>query len=273
MRTTQRRPRAWITLRHQPPYRSGAFCEGMERLGYVAVNRHPEEKDVAPHDVVVTWNLNPRYRGAAHAAKVNGAALIVAENGYIPRAGESWYALARDGHNGSGYWFVGKEDRWAKLGRTIKPWAYDPKGHVVVADQRGIGSEIMRSPSNFIDHITPKLRRIFARRDKKDIPEFRPRFHPGRHAPKTTLAQDLQGARALVTWASNAANEALLMGYPAFRTAPFHVNPAVQSELLHLPEPIETDREAGFRVLAWAQWSLAEVRDGSAFKSLLRDLA
>ena len=77
--------RAWITLRHQPPYRSDAFAEGFERLGFKAEMRFPSPGAVRKDDVVVTWNLNPRYRPAAQEATRAGAALIVAENGYVGR--------------------------------------------------------------------------------------------------------------------------------------------------------------------------------------------
>lgn len=265
---------AWITLRHQPPYRSDAFANGFETLGFKVKLMFPGTGVVQPQDVVVTWNLNPRYRGAAHEAKKSGAALIVAENGYIPakHASEHWYALARDGHNGSGYWFVGGPERWDALGQTIQPWQDHPRGHVLICDQRGIGSEIMKCPRPFFEPLLPKLKNVFARHNKKAIPEFRLRAHPGRHVSKRTLAEDMEGARAVVTWASNVANEALLAGYPVFRVAPFHVNSATHTDLTLLPDPPETDRETGFQRLAWAQWSLTEIGDGTAFEYLLQDV-
>jgi hypothetical protein len=265
---------AWITLRHQPPYRSDAFADGFEALGFKVRMAFPPANTVKPDDVVVTWNLNPRYRDAAKEANKAGAALIVAENGYIPRRSdtEPFYALARDGHNGSGFWFIGEEDRWTPLGRGLHEWRHNPKGHVLVCDQRGIGSELMRCPRPFYEPLVPKLKRIFARIDKKNVPEFRLRAHPGRHDSKRTLAQDLEGARAMVTWASNAANEALLMGYPAFRCAPFHVNEAVLSDLTLMPDPPHPDRLAAFKKLAWAQWALSEITNGTAFRCLLQDV-
>ena len=265
---------AWITLRHQPPYRSDAFADGMERLGFKVVMGFPPDRAVKPEDVVVTWNLNPRYRDPATQALNAGAALIVSENGYVTKAGSPtpYYALARNGHNGSGMWFVGKEDRWADLGRTLAPWGGAPGGYILIADQRGIGSELMKCPPPFYETLVPRINRIFAKIDKKRIPQIKLRAHPGRTPSKTTLAQDLSGARAVVTWASNVANEALIAGVPSFRVAPYHVNEAVLSDLNELPAPPVTDRLAGFKKLAWAQWALPEIEDGSAFRHLLRDV-
>lgn len=265
---------AWITLRHQPPYRSDAFAEGLESLGFVAKLQFPEPGEVKPQDVVVTWNLNPRYRAPAHEAKRVGAALLVSENGYVFRKGsqEHYYALARDGHNGSGYWYVGPEDRFTPLGRPLAPWQPTPGGHVLIADQRGIGSEIMRCPRGLYEHVVPKLKRLYARVDKKAIPEFRLRAHPGRHAPARSLEEDLKGAQAVVTWASNVANTALLHGIPAFRLAPYHVNDAACPDISKITAPDRPDREAAFRRVAWAQWALHEISEGRAFKHLLADV-
>lgn len=265
---------AWITLRHQPPYRSDAFADGFEGMGFKTKMAFPGPNDVKPDDVVVTWNLNPRYRGAAHEAKKVGASLIVAENGYVSKRSttEHYYALARDGHNGSGFWFVGDEDRWTPLERTIQPWHDNPTGHILIADQRGIGSDIMKCPRPFYEPLLPKLKSIFARHDKKMKPEFRLRAHPGRHGAQRSLHEDMKGARAVVTWASNVANEALLAGYPTFRVAPFHVNEAALTDLSLMPNPPQTDRLSAFRKLAWAQWSLTEISDSTAFRCLLQDV-
>lgn len=264
---------AWVTLRHRPPYRSDAFAAAFEDLGFKVRMQFPDNHDVQPDDVVVTWNLNPRYRGAADAARRVNATLIVAENGYLPSLTkpEPYYALALNGHNGSGLWYVGAEDRWSPLGYTLADWQSNPDGYILIADQRGIGSELMRCPRPFFEAVEPKIKRIFAKVDKKRIPEIRLRAHPGRHAPKTTLKQDLAGARAVVTWASNVANEALVAGVPTFRVAPYHVNQAALDDLTLLPNPPKPDRVEAFKKLAWAQWSLSEIENGTAIRCLLRD--
>lgn len=265
---------AWITLRHAPPYRSDAFASGFEELGFQARMQFPPDNSVRPDDVVVVWNLNPRYRPPAEQAIKAGAALVVAENGYVPKAGDPdhYYALARNGHNGSGTWFVGTEDRWAPLGRSIAPWQDNPEGYILIVDQRGIGSDLMKCPRPFYETVAPRIQRIFAKVDKKRIPSVRLRQHPGRHQPSQSLEADLEGARAVVTWASNVANLALLRGIPSFRCAPYHVNAAALPDLNELPHPPRPDRLDAFKKLAWAQWSLTEIHDGTAFRHLLRDV-
>lgn len=271
----RQRPRAWITLRRRPPYRSDAFAKGFEALGYVPSLTFPAAENIAPGDVVVVWNLNVRYRPVAAAAKTAGAALIVAENGYIPRAGsmEPFYALARDGHNGAGFWFVGADDRWSALGQTIYPWRgqWSPDSYVLLANQRGIGSELMKCPRDFVALGTDRIKRVYKQAGER-TPAVTVREHPGRHKSTVTLKDHFAGARALVTWASNVANLACLIGIPAFRMAPYHVNEAVHDDLGLLPNPPEPDRLAAFRKLAWAQWSLTEIESGAAFRCLLQDI-
>lgn len=220
----------------------------------------------------MTWNLNPRYRQVAEYAKQNGAYLLVAENGYVQkhRDLEPFYALARDGHNGSGMWFVGSGDRWGKLNQPLHPWRRN-EGYVLIAGQRGIGSEIMKCPRNFVDSTQIKLRRILDKGGQKKV-KIAVRLHPGRHAPLRSLRDDLAGARCVVTWASNVANTALIYGIPAFRMAPYHVNDAVIGDVAKIVDPPLADREEGFKKLAWAQWSLSEIDSGAAFTHLLQDV-
>lgn len=266
---------AWITLRHEPPYRSGAFAQGFERLGFSTVLQHPEVGKVRQGDVVVTWNLSPRYRGAAIEAKSCGAALIVSENGYIQKHKDTtpYYALARDGHNGSGFWFVGAPGRWESLGHKFGPWRADlERGCVLLANQRGIGSELMRSPHTLVESLVPKLERhlksVIGDKNSRVVV----REHPGRHAVGTPLSEHLRGARAVVSWSSNVLNLATLCGIPSFRTAPYHVNDSVFDNLSLIGRAPEPDREVAFERMSWAQWSLHEISSGEAFKTLLQDV-
>ena len=88
---------------------------------------------------------------------------------------------------------------------------------------------------------------------------------------KQSLAADMKGARAVVSWSSNVLNEAILAGYPSFRLAPYHVNDAILDNLDDILDPPQKDREAAFGRLAWAQWDLKDIASGTAFKHLLQD--
>ena len=85
------------------------------------------------------------------------------------------------------------------------------------------------------------------------------------------LAADLDDCWALVTHASNAAVEAVLAGVPVFVTGPSAAAAMGSLDLDAIEQPVMPEgRRAWAERLAAAQWSLAEIRNGTAW-SALRD--
>lgn len=252
-------------IRNKPHYRHDAFMSGLAACGFDAVRSDSSNHDLGPGDLLVTWNLYGRYRSAFVNAEKRGARTIVAENGYVGQdaAGRQFYALGYRGHNGYGWWFPGGPERWAALGLTIAPPVDRPDGYVLVADQRGIGHPDWASPRDFVEQARAALRAA-------GIGPVRVRYHPGRHQPQAPLEDDLAGARLVVVWSSNVANAAMLRGIPAVRMGPYHVNSALPRWRGSGPVPPVGDRLAGFRDLAWAQWSVDEIAAGAPFRHLLR---
>ena len=79
----------------------------------------------------------------AHQWEKLGGTVIVAENGYLQQTDKTYYALFTHGHNGSGWFPVGADDRFAKLSFAIKP-PRDDGEYILVREQRiGIGSQLM----------------------------------------------------------------------------------------------------------------------------------
>src|SRR5687768_9343697 len=129
-------PVAACVIRSGPVYRQECFIAGLKACGYEVVLKaqsHPK-----PEDLIVVWNRNAQYDWYAQRYERAGAAVIVAENGWIGRArdGGKLYALARDHHNGAGRWVEGQEDRWARCGVELQPWRSDGESILVLA-QRG----------------------------------------------------------------------------------------------------------------------------------------
>jgi hypothetical protein len=84
-----------------------------------------------------------------------------------------------------------------------------------------------------------------------------------------TLQADLQGAWALVTHMSAAANEALLAGVPVFLTGRCAATPMESGPLSMIEQPRLPDgREEWAAGLAAMQWTLDEMRAGMAWKAL-----
>ncbi len=254
-------PTAYIHLRSDPHYRLDAFTQGFTRLGF-HVEHHPPYSPMNEGDVAVIWNKTARSLGALKNA--GDGAVIVAENGYY---GEERYALALDGHNGSGRWYVGDRPRLDALQIDFQPLVSPQTGKVVIAGQRGIGSPAMRSPGYHAQQIEASLINRGYR------PLVRP--HPGRHAPTSTLAEDLEGAEALVVWSSNCATEGLIRGIPVYFDAPHIVTEPAAIPWFKFgagvvaPTRTEEMRQAAFLRLAWAQWSVDEIRHGAPFQVLL----
>lgn len=254
-------------IRPGPEYRRDAFAAGLKAIGYQYCEGWQGQvpnKD----DLLIIWNRYAHFDFTAQTFERAGATVLVAENGYIgaDEKGHKLYALARNGHNGSGTWHVGNEDRWGKLGIPVQAWREDGR-HILIIGQRNIGSPLMASPMGWEQKMAADLRRITRR-------EVRVRHHPESRnvaiRPKTTLEDDLRGAWAVVTWASAGGVKALVSGIPVFFAAPHWIaSGAASRQVERIDNPPLPDRMAALRRLAWGQWTLKEIESGLPFRYLL----
>jgi hypothetical protein len=263
-------PTAYVHIRETPHYRRDSFTQGLSRLGYTVVTDTPKAP-LDRKDVVVCWNKTARSTQAISFARLGGAAVIITENGYYGRDenGIAPFALALDGHNGSGRWFCGGPERLSALNIDFKPLRMPREGRVLVAGQRGIGSNVMRSPWGFDQQASNWLRSAGY--------EPKVRLHPGdreRTATPPPLMEDLADCDALVVWSSNCATEALIAGVPTYFMAPTIVTAGAATMLSvsnhdlplpHVGEPFQ----AAFERMAWGQWSVRELSSGEPFRLLL----
>lgn len=253
---------AYILIRDQPPYRREAFCQGAIANGFRVSHGYPHKCN--PDDVVVIWNRYAHWHDAACVADRAGAKVIVAENGYMGKDQDArqFYALALDGHNGSGSWKVGGPERWKALGIELKPWRQDGR-HIVVRQQRGIGTSQMASPPHWHD----KMAKLLQATTKRPVVI---RQHPALCQIRRPLFVDLENAWALVTWASSDAGKALVQGIPVFYCAPHLVcEDACRKWAGDIEDVLMGDRLGAMQKMAWAQWSVDEIASGVAFRHLL----
>lgn len=83
------------------------------------------------------------------------------------------------------------------------------------------------------------------------------------------LAEDLQGAWALVTHTSNSAVEALLHGVPVFCTGDCAASHLALSDVVNIEKPFRPEgRLSMAAVLAANQWTLAEIAAGDAWRAV-----
>ncbi|MHA2067163.1 MAG: hypothetical protein ACXABY_22575, partial [Candidatus Thorarchaeota archaeon] len=259
--------RALCRLREHPHYRRDSFVAGLRRCGFsVECTPHwsnPVEFSPKVDDVLVIWNIYGYNQQLIKNFYYVGAKVLVVENGYMgkDREGRQYYAIARDGHNGSGKWFVGNTDRFSLLGLEPQPWR---KGgnYIVVRGQRGIGSSPMKSPPNWHADCIRRLSQYTHR-------EIKFRAHPGNNDKEVGLDKALENCHSLVTWASSEAGRALLRGIPAFYEAPNHVcELAMKRGIEEVEYPLRNNiaREKAFHQMSWAQWSVDEISSGEPFK-------
>lgn len=199
-------------------------------------------KRIGVPEVFVTWNRIGAADQTAREFEARGLPVIVAENAAWGNEfqGRRWYSLARTYHNTAGMFPVGGPERWDRLDFELQAWR--TSGERVVLPQRGIGPKSVAMPRDWPGRQVGRIR-----------------SHPGARQCKP-LEEDLANAGQVVTWGSGAAIKALMWGIP------------VES---HMPNWIgeqnntNEGRLAMFRRLAWAQWTLEQIENGTAFEHLL----
>jgi len=247
--------RALCLVREALHYRRDAFLSGLRAAGFKVV---PTLKTPGPGDALVIWNRYGWYAAEANRFEAAGARVVVAENGYLGKAwcGGNWYALSIGHHAGAGKWRIGGPERWDALGVELAPWRSGDE--IVVLGQRGIGEPGIAAPDRWAE----RARRRFGGR-------IRP--HPAdKSVAAVPLAGDLANAKAVVTWHSGAALQALLLGVPVFYEFDRWIGAPAARHVSKFGEPLRDDaaRLSMFRRLAWAQWQLEEIRSGEAFQGL-----
>ncbi|MFQ6016776.1 MAG: hypothetical protein ACE5KF_01145 [Kiloniellaceae bacterium] len=224
----------------------------------------------SPADVLITWTVHRGLKESnARAFEAAGGRVLVCEEAYFRRVnGEKHFAIALSDHNGAGRWYVGGPERWASFGIEVKPWRKYGH-HILVREQRGIGSAKMASPPGWHDDVMARLR---AMTDRPLVFRAHPksRAYPDKAVRQPPLEQALQGAHAVVTWASSIAGHALVAGVPVFYEAPHIVcEGACKRGLADIESPATGDRLPALERLAWAQWSISEIERGRPFRHLL----
>lgn len=254
---------AVIKVRKEPYYRREAIETGLKRLGYTIDNDgvFPQSK----RDTLVLWNRKAGIEdNAATLWEQRGGSVIVMENGYLQKVDKTMYAVSVHGHNGSGWFPVGDEDRFSKLGFEVKPWRPVAGGHWLVCGQRGIGSPTMASPPQWAEKTAKSLSSI--------CHPVRLRQHPGNHAPKVSLLDDLKGAMSCVIWSSGSGVRALVEGVPVLQYAPHWICEKAASRSPINMAWSDASRQEALHCMAHGQWSVDEIASGEPFARILDKL-
>jgi len=247
--------RALNLLRASVHYRKACFDQGLQAAGFKLV---PALADPRPGDLLVIWNRYGGYHEQALAFERAGAAVLVVENGLLGkswRCGE-WFSLSLGHCAGAGQFKPAGPERWDAWNVPMAAWRTGGR-ETLILGQRGIGEPGVASPPAWAEGVQ---RRIGGR--------IRP--HPGQGDAKP-LVQDLENAREVVTWHSAAALQALMLGVPVWFACASWVGAGAARPLAQWPgQPLCDDaaRLAMFQRLAWAQWTLDEIKTGEPIARL-----
>lgn len=244
-------------IRDQPHYRRDAFEAGLRAIG-----GQPASHEQC--DVLAIWNRYGGWDSDATRCEKRGGTVLVAENGYLGNdfAGSRWYAISKGHHNGAGEWPQGGPERWDGLNIPLAAWR--DGGETVILPQRGIGPPGVAMPSDWLARTENELQKRRIR--------YRVRAHPGVN-DALPLEQDLAGAGVVITWGSGAALKALTLGIPVVYDFPRWIGEGAGVPLCDWLAGASLNRDhdarlSMFRGLAWAMWTLEEIRSGEAFRHL-----
>lgn len=260
---------AYVMLRESPEYRADAFRQGLRAAGF-QVTGAPRLQPPNPDDVLVIWNRYGRFNHYAEVFERSRARVIVAENGFLGRdaPGGPWYSITETNPLAAGIWPVDATElsRWDQMRETmgVKICEWRKGGsEIIILAQRGIGPNGVRQPDGWHRRIAEQLKAAGHR--------VRVREHPGERTPPVSLEDDLQNARAVVTWASGAAFKALLLGVPVLYGCEQWVGREAGTRLevsrnlvINWPARLPT-----FQRLAWSCWQIPEIATGLPFRRLL----
>ncbi len=244
-----------------PHYQRANILNGLKRLGYrvdCPVFPPPE-----PGDVLILWNRYERFEPEARLYEHVGAKVIIVENGFIgkDKDGRQLYAMALSQHSGAGQWYVGQDDRWGRLGIDTQPWRLQGR-EIVILPQRGMGKQGTAMPRDWPMTVVERLKKVTDR-------PIRIRPHPGQN--REDPCYDMQDAWAAVTWASGAGIKAIVGGISVFCDFPKWIGaPASTVGIDDIENRFLGDRYPMLNRLAYAQWTIEEIKTGEPFEWLLR---
>ena len=256
---------------HQYQY-GGALILGMRKHGlYPRVAGHNEP---CASDIAVIWSW--KQMQVINAARLRGAHVLVIERGFLPLR-EEWCSLAFDGLNGRGKFAPARDggERWRKhFAQWLKPWRKGGKGHALLIGQ--VPGDPALCGMN-MDAWIPALAHELMTRNMEVVYRPHPALgatYPGAAARKLpagvrlstgTLDEDLAGAALCVTYTSNTAVESVLAGVPAMAFDQGSIAWPMVSHDIDAPF-FTPDRVRWCHDMAWRQWKIDELADGSAWE-------
>lgn len=182
------------------------------------------------------------------------------DNAYFDKTRGTHFRITQGAiqHDGQGQ---SSGERFRALALQIKPWRTDGEHIVVCPQSDSFMRDIAEWKGNWLSDAVRTMALFSNRRFKVR------NWDRNKSILMATLAEDLKNAWILVTYSSAAAINALLAGIPV--SAAEGAAYLMGVNIKHIEQPIyPEDRERFFGVLADQQFTLDEMKDGTAWRML-----
>lgn len=232
-----------------------AFIDGYPGAGQIVTDGKPRD------GAAVFYGVTESNLDAWNEVRATGAEYWYVDNSYLDATRGTHFRVSKNRLQHSG---EGRSDcsRLRALGVELKQWRNGDGRHVVLCPQSesfmreiaGVSFDWTQKTLEALGNFTARQLRVRQwNRDKTSLAK--------------SLPADLAGAHALVTWSSAAAISAVIDGVPVVVTGPSAAAPMSGdiADIEDLPKP---EREQWLGVLADNQWTVAEIRDGLAWRHL-----
>jgi hypothetical protein len=247
------------TLGHQSEH-AKAMQAGLARHGLLA--KIVQNNDSEACDIAICWGWKRGQR------ILPGRPVLVMERGYVGDRFH-WTSLGWNGLNGRADFRLPDEidgRRWDRhFAHLMQDWRSG--GRSVVVMGQVIGDAALGNV-NFVHWINDTIAQLRDRTAMEVV--FRPhplggRFRVNAPIADGPLADVLAEAAAVVTWNSNSGVDAVLAGVPTVTMDQGSMAwPVTDHELTATPQRHE--RQSWAERLAWCQWTLDEIADGTAWE-------
>jgi hypothetical protein len=232
-----------------------AFAEGVGcRIAYA------EDEPETLSDIPVVWGVLRDSDRILAQAKAQGLNFFYIDHAYFNRGHDKAYRITRNRYE-AGPVRDCPTDRLDALNVDVRPWRRGGREIIVCPP-----TEYFKVAHGCEDWLETTLETLAAVTDRPVTIREKPL--PTEVGVPLDVA--LQSAHALVTHSSNVAIEAACLGTPIFVDPASAAAPIGLTDLSMIETPVYPDRQAWLSHLAYSQFSMYEIRDGSAWR-LLRE--
>ena len=255
-----------------------AIMQGMQRVGEDAEQRSSQTYRGRPQsEIAIFYGLSGGLRNVLRDYRESGRRALFIDLGYWGRRKKTrwdgFHKIVLNARHPTAYFrdTPKPHDRFAQFSVPVQPWRTSGEPVIVIGmSQKAAAEEHYRAEEwerDTVQRLRKMTRRPIIYRPKPNWPGARP-------IPGTQLQRDipipdaLVGAHAIVTHHSNVAVDAILAGIPAI--CPDGVASVISShDLESIESPLlSRDRAQWAADLAYCQWNMAEMADGTAWRML-----